>query len=512
MDNNTSSHSFVGIQPSSTSEMAEFTVKAYPIKSTGKSVENIATYIDPVIEKSLVRKLDLRIVTWSTIALFVDNLNRYNLQNAFIMGMDKDLDLNSNLYNWAVTIFFIAGTVLQIPGTVLIGRFSPRLILPSLFVLFGAMVCVTATVHNYQGLWAIRLVAGSVEAAAYPGLLFFMGCWYTTPELGKRITIFSAIGQALSGAFGGLISGAISDTLDGAHGLAAWKWLFIIEGLLCVGVGLIGYPILGDFPHNTKWLTEEERGVAMLRVKYQGLGTVFSASFNWKKVTKNVMLNPYTWLLTINCGCIFFGLNLVFNFSIILRDMGYTTSFSNYMLTPVNIFMAVVSIAFSWTSDRTGDRAFHLAALQFFTGIWFLIPALVGHGNNPAALIFVATYGTTVNTTSATLCPTWINEIYKADHDARAIAVAFTNAVGYIITNFINVKTWDVSDSPTFWLGKITAMAFSFGSVVLTMTVWFLLRINAMVPKATGGEEQQENHSKVIITANPTEGYKEPIE
>ncbi|KAI9257131.1 major facilitator superfamily domain-containing protein [Phascolomyces articulosus] len=461
------------------------------VKASNNYVTGELLYIDPAIEKSLLHKLDLCIVAWTTLAFFTDCLNRYNLQNAYIMGMDKDLNLESNVFNWAVTLFFIAGTVLQIPGTVLIGRFSPRLILPSLFVLFGAMVCVTATVHNYQGLWAMRLVAGSIEASIYPGIIFLLGCWYTTPELGKRITIFAGIGNALSGAFGGLIAGAISDTLDGVHGLAAWKWLFIVEGLLTVSIGLTGYPILGDFPHNTKWLTKKEQDVAMLRVKAQGLG-VASNTYDWKKITKNVLLNPYSWLLTINFACVFFGFNLVLNFSIILHDIGYPTSFSNYMLTPLYIFMTVASVVFAWTSDRSGDRAFHIVGIQLFIGIWFLILTVSGSEDTSTSLLFVAAYATSINNLAITLCPTWVNEIFRTDHDTRAVVVAVTNAVGYIVTLIINIYTWDVSDSPKFWLGKITNTAFSFGSVVLTIMIWFLLRINFMVPKAIKTREEEE--------------------
>ncbi|KAI8139416.1 major facilitator superfamily domain-containing protein [Fennellomyces sp. T-0311] len=472
--------------------------------SADKSVASITspqgeevTYIDPAIEKKLVRKLDARMLIWSFLAYFANLLDRNNLQNAFTMGMEEDLDLNSAVYNWAVTMFFIGYIVLQIPGNIIITKFSPRWLLPSVVITWGAVVSFMALINSYQALWGLRLCLGLAEAAFYPGMIFLLGSWYTKEELGKR-TMFFATGNQVSGAFGGLIAGGIADTMHGAGGLPAWKWLFIVEGLIGVVVGFAGYFLLPNFPHNTKWLTPEERELAVRRVQTQGK-QVESKAYSWRTVA-NVMATPYAWLIIVNFACIYIGNNMSLNFAIILRGMGYPVAFSNYMNTPAYIFGAILAVGIGWSSDRTGDRAFHVAGTQLWVAIWFLVLAVVNRGDNPAALVFIGTYAITANISMTALCLAWSNEIYKADLNTRAVAIAFINAIGNLAPNFVNVRAWVVSDAPEFWLGKVTSCGMSFASVLLTVFIWWLLRINFMLPKAVDdkkADKQQQEEEEV---------------
>lgn len=126
---------------------------------------------------------------------------------------------------------------------------------------------------------ACRLIRAPLQAF-YPGMMFILGSWYTKEELGKR-TMFFGTGNQISGAFGGLIAGAIAQNLDGAGGLRGWRWLFIIEGLIGVTVGLAGYFLLPNFPHNTSWISEEERQLAVQRQLAQGKKVV-STAYNWR--------------------------------------------------------------------------------------------------------------------------------------------------------------------------------------------------------------------------------------
>ena len=106
-------------------------------------------------------------------------------------------------------------------------------------------------VQDYKGLWALRFCLGLMEAPFYPGMIFLFGSWYTKSELGKRV-VFFATGNEISGAFGRFISGFIADTMNNIGGMPSWKWLFIIEGLIAVLLGVIGFFVLPDFPHNTR--------------------------------------------------------------------------------------------------------------------------------------------------------------------------------------------------------------------------------------------------------------------
>lgn len=145
---------------------------------------------------------------------------------------------------------------------------------------------------------------------------------------------------SMKGAFSGLISGAIAQTLDGAHGMRGWKWLFIIEGLIGVAIGIVGFFLLPDYPHNTRFLDAGERAVAMKRLERQGKKIV-STGLNLTTL-RNVCTTPYIYLFIIIFSCMQLGMGILQQFAIILKEMGYEASFANYMTVPVWCFAAYV--------------------------------------------------------------------------------------------------------------------------------------------------------------------------
>lgn len=137
------------------------------------------------------------------------------------------------------------------------------------------------------------------------------------------------------GSFSGLISGAIAQTLDGVYGMRGWKWLFIVEGLMAVCIGIIGFLVLPDYPHNTRFLSSEERHVAIKRLEVQGK-KVMATGFNLTTL-RNVFATPYVYLFIVIFICHHIGMGILQQFAIILREMGYDASFANYMTVPVYI-------------------------------------------------------------------------------------------------------------------------------------------------------------------------------
>lgn len=109
--------------------------------------------------------------------------------------------------------------------------------------------------------------------------MFILGTWYTKEELSKRQTLVD-VGSPFAGAFGGMMGGAIAQNMQNTAGLRGWQWLFIIEGLMAVVIGLSGYLLLPSYPHNTSWLSQEERELAVARQAAQG---------------KSIKPKPYSW-------------------------------------------------------------------------------------------------------------------------------------------------------------------------------------------------------------------------
>jgi MFS family permease len=163
------------------------------------------------------------------IVMYILNyLDRNNIAAAGLSGLQKDLALGGTQFNTAVSILFVGYLLMQLPSNMLLNKLGrPSLYLPTCMVVWGIVSGATAASTSYRGLIGARFVLGFVEAAYFPGCLYFLSCWYTRKELALRTAMLYS-GSLLSGAFGGLIAAGILDGMDGVRGLSAWRWLFII--------------------------------------------------------------------------------------------------------------------------------------------------------------------------------------------------------------------------------------------------------------------------------------------
>lgn len=195
-----------------------------------------------------------------------------SIGNAKIAGMADDLKLTSNEYSIALVVFFVTYVVFEPPSNMLLVRFKPSIYLPFLMVCWGALTCVMAAIQDFKHLVALRILVGIFEAGFAPGVLLIISSWYKRDEQSKRFGIYMSA-AILSGAFGGLLAGAITGGMEGAGGLRGWRYLFLIEGLATIVWAIISYFILFDFPANTARLTERERSIAIARLRDGGVQT-----------------------------------------------------------------------------------------------------------------------------------------------------------------------------------------------------------------------------------------------
>ena len=140
--------------------------------------------------------------------------------------MQEDLSLSSNEYSLALVMFFISYIVFEVPSNLIITRVRPSIYLCTAMALWGIVTCCMAAVKNLGGLLALRFVLGVLEASFAPGISLMLSSWYKKDEQARRFSVFYSA-AVLSGAFGGIISGAITGNLDGAHGIRGWRWLFV---------------------------------------------------------------------------------------------------------------------------------------------------------------------------------------------------------------------------------------------------------------------------------------------
>lgn len=149
-----------------------------------------------------------------------------SIGNAKVAGMATALHLSSGQYSLSIIIFFISYIIFEIPSNLILSKTRPSVYLPIIMVLWGVVACCMSAVQSVKSLLAVRFVLGILEAGFPPGVSLLLSTWYKKDEQAKRFSIFYSA-AVLSGAFGGIIAGAITGNLNGLHGIAGWRWLFV---------------------------------------------------------------------------------------------------------------------------------------------------------------------------------------------------------------------------------------------------------------------------------------------
>jgi MFS family permease len=197
-----------------------------------ESKEPSSPEIDYAVEKKLVGKIDQVIVPLVMITYLLCFLDRTNIGNARLYGLEKDLQLRATQYQTAVALLFVTYVLVEIPSNLMLKYFTPSRYIAVLTIAWGIISTLTGVVQNFGGLIACRLLLGLVEGGLFPGLTIYLTMFYTKAELALRIG-YLFVSSAIAGACGGLLAYGIG-YMDGLAGQSGWRWVFIIEGIVCV--------------------------------------------------------------------------------------------------------------------------------------------------------------------------------------------------------------------------------------------------------------------------------------
>ncbi len=222
-------------------------------------------------------------------------------------------------------------------------------------------------VDSYGGLMAARWFLGLTEAGLFPGINYYLSCWYKRSEFGIRAALFFS-SAAIAGSFGGLLAAAI-EQMDGVGGKRGWAWIFILEGLLTVLFGIASFWMVHDFPAEAKFLTPDDRARMIRRLRADNQSSAEKESFEWSYLWSS--LGDWKMWLAM---AIYMGTTVpLYAFSIflptIIRDLGWTSSIVQTQLysVPPYVAAALLTIFVGWLADRTRTR-----------GIYNIISSLLG--------------------------------------------------------------------------------------------------------------------------------------
>lgn len=155
-----------------------------------------------------------------------------NIGNAKIEGLQEDLNLTDDQYNWCLTAFFFTYAAFEVPSNLMLKKVRPSIWLPAIMVAWGVVMTLMGIVRNYTGLLTARIFLGVTEAGLFPGVAYYLTNWYKREEMQLRQALFFSA-ASVAGAFSGLLAFAIGK-MSGIAGLHGWQWIFILEGESCL--------------------------------------------------------------------------------------------------------------------------------------------------------------------------------------------------------------------------------------------------------------------------------------
>ncbi|GME25154.1 Pantothenate transporter [Neofusicoccum parvum] len=421
------------------------------------------------LEKKLRRKIDLRLMPMVIIMYILNYIDRNNIAAARLSGMEEDLGLSESEYLTSVSILFVGYLLMQVPSNLFLNKIGlPAIYLPACMIVWGVISTATAACQNFGGLVATRFFLGFVEAAYFPGCLFYLSSWYTRKELGLRTAILYS-GALISGAFSGLIAAGIRGNMDGDRGLRAWRWLFIIEGVVTIFIAFFGFFILPNFPRTTKWLTEQERQLAVWRLQEDiGMddwtGTEDQSLWHGFKLA---CMDIKMWVLMgLLFGIVSAGSVTTF-FPSVVETLGYGTV-ETLLLTAPPYVLAVLTTAFNaWHADKTGERYLHVV-LPICVGIVSFVLAAATTKTAPRYVAMMLMVSGVY--TGYVVVLAWISNTIPRPPAKRAAALAFINAVSNsssIWTSYLYIN------APRY----ILAFSFCSGMLVFAALCATILRI-----------------------------------
>ncbi|KAL3263622.1 hypothetical protein ABHI18_001582 [Aspergillus niger] len=337
----------------------------------GDSNDSALSLLDEKREKHLIRKIDLHIIPFVVLLYLFSFLDRVNIGNARLYGMEEDLGLVGDQYQVAVSILFVTYCLFEVPSNLVIKKLRPSRYIATISVLWGIIATLTGITQNYGGLIACRILLGVVEAGLFPGMVTYLTIFYSKREIALRTGyLFSS--AAAAGAFGGLLAYGIG-FMDGVAGLRGWRWIMIIEGIPTVILGVLSWFFLADDLDTAYYLDDEEKAL-VVRLRRRDVGQTSSAQkFHWADVKEGAL----DWRIYAFCIAQFGVDTMLYGYSTflptIIQGMGsWSTPEVQALTIPCYAVGAISYLIIAWASDRTQRRG-------VFTCIFAAI-SVVGYG------------------------------------------------------------------------------------------------------------------------------------
>ncbi|KAL4781725.1 major facilitator superfamily domain-containing protein [Aspergillus varians] len=441
------------------------------------------------LTRRILFKLDTRILPVLAILFLCSFLDRTNVGNAKILGLEDDLNITNHQYDIGLAIFYLFYILSEVPSNLIIKKASPKIWLPALTTVWGIITMCLGFVRNFASFAAVRALLGIAEGGLLPGMVLYLSAFYRRGDLALRIGLFYTA-ASLSGAFGGLLARGLAE-IGPRGGLEGWRWIMIIEGLLTFLCGSLSYFALPNSIETAPFLTEEERNHARERIRLenphmQGAVQAEEESLAWSEVQRG-LLEPQMWFsamayFAILSGLYSFGLFL----PTIIEESGFASDANQTQLWTVIPYAvaAILTVFVSFLSDRLKLRG----VIMLFS----LPIAIAGYAAIANIDSAQAKYGMTFLMATGMYASVPCILVWNSNNSAGHYKRATTSGMQLAIANcggFVATFIYPNKDKPQFHRGHTVVMG-------LLVFAWFMILLNVIYCAKVNRDKRNGKYAK----------------
>lgn len=374
----------------------------------------------PVSEDAVYTKVTRRIVSFLFVCFIFAFLDRINVGFAKL-GMQTDLGFSEAVFGLGAGIFFLTYFLLEVPSNLLLARFGARRWIARIMVTWGMLSICTLFVQTPTQFYAVRLLLGAAEAGFFPGVMVYLTQWYPAARRSRVITLFMAA-IPVSCILGSPLSGWIMKAFANQGDLAAWQWLYLIEGIPAVILGLLTLRLLPDTIRQAKWLSADEQQLLEQRVAED-------VKHSRAHRVRDIFCTPLVWLLAFINFAFLAGITLAFWMPSMLRTAGVTSTVDIGLMVAMPYVLAIIGmLVLGRTSDAFVERRWHCAVPAF---VGALSVAVMPFALQNPTLLVIASVGAIGGNVIANALY-WNLPTAVMSGVAATVGLAFVNAFGQL--------------------------------------------------------------------------------
>jgi MFS transporter, ACS family, tartrate transporter len=371
------------------------------------------------LETRVLRKITLRIVPFVMLLYFIAFIDRVNIGFA-ALTMNKDLGFSPTVFGFGAGIFFLGYFLFEVPSNLVLDKVGARIWIARVMITWGLISGAMAFVQGPNSFYALRFLLGAAEAGFFPGIILYLSYWFPARQRAAVTAIFMAAAP-LSTVLGSPVSGALLE-MHGVLGLSGWQWMFIVEAVPAIILGIVVLFYMTDRPEKAKWLRDDERNWLVTTMNAESAKKAGTASHSvWRGLAE-----PRVIALSL----VYFGTSAgLYTLGIwapqIIKEFGLSSLQVGFLNALPGIVAIIAMVLWARHSDRSGERTWHVVGACLLASLGLVLAGFAG------SVLAVLLALTLVNIgISSAKPPLWSMPTMFLSGSAAAAGIATINSIG----------------------------------------------------------------------------------